>query len=330
MMRKRKCNCAVCGPLRLRAFTLIELLIVVVILGMLMALMLPSVQGSREATRRSSCQNNLRQVGIALMGYNDSMKSFPHGAKHTAVFGVSWVVRVYPFLEGTRSLSDLNTEGAYAGYVLKNPSNGKLIDNLRIPTLYCTSSPLEPLLPVGAFQVFMPSYVGVSGASSHDGFNEDRVSACCDPRNNGEISGGGILIPNQKIFLRQVVDGVSNVLAVGETSTFAFDFKGRAFRVDGGHGVGWITGTSVRGVPPKYAEPFASWNLTTVRYPPNTSDYSLPGIETDHGPNNPFNSAHPGSVNAVTADGSLKSLSNSIDLTVLKALATRDDGGVGH
>jgi prepilin-type N-terminal cleavage/methylation domain-containing protein len=309
------------------ALTLIELLVVMAVVGLLASLLLPAIQAAREQARLAACQNGLHQVGIATLDYETAFGEFPIGAQSTNKFGVSWWIRIYPYVTGSQELQDFDQKGAYAGWALLNSKNGQLVDDLRVPSLICPSSPLEPLLAVGRFQLMMPSYVGISGASSQDGFSESRVNNGCDPRNNGQISGGGLLVPNRAIELDEVEDGLSNVIAVGETSDYAHDRSGLAFRIDGGHRVGWITGTSVRGVPPNYREPFAAWNLTTIQYAPNTTDYELPGIETDHGPNNPLVSSHPGGVNTLRADASTHFVLESVDVVGLKQLATRDDGG---
>jgi prepilin-type processing-associated H-X9-DG protein len=68
------------------------------------------------------------------------------------------------------------------------------------------------------------------------------------------------------------------------------------------------------------------FNLTTIMYQPGTNNYNLPGIDDNHGPNNPLLSAHSGTTNVLAADGSARSMSNNIDLVTLMRIATRDDG----
>jgi prepilin-type processing-associated H-X9-DG protein len=170
--------------------------------------------------------------------------------------------------------------------------------------------------------------VGIAGATSHDGFPETRVNGCCLPESQGEISAGGVLVPNRPIRLRQVTDGTSTTLALGECSDYLFNSQGIARRIDAGFAYGWMTGTSATGTPPNY-QPVpgqASWNLTTIRYQPNTRDFSLPGIDDNGGANNPLVSPHAGGANAFLLDGSVRFILEEIDLLLWKRMATRDDG----
>lgn len=309
----------------LRAFTLVELLVVVAIIGVLIALLLPAVQAARESARQSSCQNNLKQVGLALLSYEDTFESLPTGAQQSFTVGVSWWVHVVPFLEES-TLQSFDRLGANSGSALMHFDNGRLVDGLLIPSLRCPSSTLEPLMAVGSFRIMMPSYVGISGAADDADFPESRVNICCSPKNSGQISGGGALIPNRALALGRIEDGLSATLVVGESSESLFDKFGRPYRADGGYRLGWIAGAAGDNVPPKYLSAKPSWNLTTVRYPPNTRDSELAGVYDDGGPNNPLVSGHPGGVHGLFLDGSVRLLSSSTELLSLKRMATRDDG----
>jgi prepilin-type N-terminal cleavage/methylation domain-containing protein/prepilin-type processing-associated H-X9-DG protein len=310
-------------------FTLVELLVVIATMLVLAGMTLPALQRGREASRRTACENNLRQIGIALLNYESSSRSLPIGAKSSLTHGQSWWVALLPAMELTSLYEQLDVTGLNSGNVAFNPQNGRVINGVIIEVMACPSSEIPVLWPTGAVQIMMPSYVGISGATSHDNFPEKRVSDCCvNDFNQGQISAGGLLIPNRPVRLKQILDGLSSTLAVAECSDFAIDKKGNLKRIDGSLPVGWLTGTAARGVPPDYTQTFAppSYNITTVRYPPNLRNFDRPGISRDHGANDPLVSPHPDGVNGVMADGAVRFLSESMDVYLLKSLATRDDG----
>jgi prepilin-type N-terminal cleavage/methylation domain-containing protein/prepilin-type processing-associated H-X9-DG protein len=318
-----------------RAFTLVELLVVITIIGALIAILLPGVQAAREAARRGSCENNLKQTGIALLNYESKYREFPIGAishpsdaSGLASFGTSWWVDLLPHFDQANVLQRIDFRSLHSGWVILNGQNGEAVNNIVFPTMFCPSSPLPPLEPVGAYNVMMPSYVGISGATSHDGFDESRVSPCCIKEGRGEISAGGVLLANAAAHAREITDGLSNTFVVGECSDYAIAADGRLQRVDGGFPNGWITGTTALGTPPLYNPGFSppSWNISTMRHPLNSRTYEAPGVDRNRGPNNPFLSPHPGVVNFLLADGSVAAMEERADVLELKRLATRDDG----
>ena len=313
-----------------RAFTLVEMLVSIAIIGLLIALLLPAIQSSREAARRSACCNNLKQVGFALLNHESARKALPVGAESNLTLGLSWWVEALPFLEEMATYERLDRKSPHCGMPLMNARNALAANGLKIGPAVCPSSAIPPLRAVGTVQLMMPSYVGISGASSEDGFAETRVNTCCVPENHGEISSGGLLIANQAIRRRQITDGASTTLLVGECSDYAQSAQSVAYRIDGGFPYGWMTGTAGRGTPPQFQPSPAPpcWNITAIRYQPNFRNYESPGIDDDRGANNPLVSPHSGGVNAVFADGSQRFLNDAIDLSALKQLATRDNGGV--
>jgi len=327
-------NCKTRCPGYPRAFTLIELLAVITILTFLISLLLPAVQAAREAARRSSCQNNLKQIALALTDYHTAHRTLPVGANSRKLsssssvsFGISWWVKILPHLEQAAVYDAIDMKGRHHGWALFHKKNARLVDGLEFEWMYCPASPIPHLREIGKYELGMPSYVGISGATSHNNFPEDRVSECCTPKNRGEISSGGILASNQAISFHQITDGTSHTMLVAECSDYAFGAKRLKYRIDGGFPHGWITGTLASGVAPKYNKHRnpPSWNVATVRYKLNTRDYSLAGIDDNRGPNNPLVSPHPGGVNIAIADGSVHFFSDDMSIRNLKLLATRDD-----
>ena len=190
--------------------------------------------------------------------------------------------------------------------------------------------------PAPRYNVVMASYAGIMGAAENQGiFAETRIRPCCTCCNddgstqyvNGFLSGGGLLLLNASVGFASCLDGSSNVMVVGETSGWAFNGQTRA-DVDPSWPHGWLTGLARIHVITGGGlnDDLRPYNLTAVRYPIGTRDWNLPGVASNHGANNPLLSEHPGGTQAVLLDGSVKFLPNSLDVVVLKLLATRDDG----
>jgi prepilin-type N-terminal cleavage/methylation domain-containing protein len=190
--------------LRKRGFTLIELLVVIAIIGVLIALLLPAIQAAREAARRGSCTNNMKQLGLALHNYHDAMHQFPPSMLQTSDTnsgivgkpkGFSWMVALLPHLDNeslytnlkihewgpATALMNLSPAGSGAVYAVLNTS---------LPVLICPSNPNQlfgnPALGTGAAQNALTNYkaMGASHWQSlaqangwHPGFTKDGAPA---------------------------------------------------------------------------------------------------------------------------------------------------------
>lgn len=321
-----------------RGFTLVELLTSTAIIAVLTGLLLPAVQGARESARRSCCRNNLKQIGLGLLNYHDCHRSFPIGARSQPIgtgWGPSWWVGHLPFMEQQNLYSRIDMDAFADGLAGLTAANGQAADGTTIPYMLCPSSTLpESSQSPGITSLQeMPSYVGIAGAGSGQGFVEPRENStagwCCEPTAaNGWIASGGMLIPNTNVTLRQVTDGTTQTFIVGEASGWLFDRNnGQPEHIDGGWPFGWMLGCTGVGTPPNYVGDRVL-NLTTVLYSPNAYESGLPGVAADHGPNNPLLSGHRNGSNMLFVDGHVEYIAWNVDLRTFKELATRDDGQV--
>jgi prepilin-type N-terminal cleavage/methylation domain-containing protein/prepilin-type processing-associated H-X9-DG protein len=342
-----------CHSLRY-GFTLIELLVVIAIIAVLIALLLPAVQQAREAARRSQCKNNLKQLGLALHNYHEAHGTFPLGGFNqpgmvslgggmsiplAGAYGPSFFVALLPYLDQQILYSNINTSVPASGDVLLGV-NGPVVDRVKLASLLCPSSTI-PAISGDSIKSTMPSYVGISGAAENGvhtpEFSESRLKtlgagiACGG--DVSQVSWGGILLANMVTRFRDISDGTSQTMVIGECSDWlTWEATGQKFGMDGGAKLGWIASCEVNGVASTYNATGLKGrpaNLTTVMHPighnimPASADA---GTCQHRSPNRPLLSAHTGGTHALFCDGSVRFLGNSLDMLTLKRAATRDDG----
>lgn len=307
------------------AFTLVELLVVVAIIGVLVALLLPAVQTAREAARRMQCGNHIRQLGLALHSYNDTNGALPPGAlKGVCGYKIGWIGRVMPFLEQGARFNEIGVSLVnHQPWRLDTaPHNGtSTLYTSSIPTLLCPSSELKKsnhyvntTLPWITDQGGL-HYRGVAGA-----FNVEPVVGTWSE--HATYTTSGIFYPVVATRLAEIGDGTSNTLMIGEYSSAAGLPSGLRKPTTAWAAIQpWTWGYY------QYTEPCAGdanggWLMIDhkmVQYPINYKGSFLTN-------NSPFRSNHPNLATFCMADGSVQTLSQTISMNTYYGLATRNNG----
>jgi prepilin-type N-terminal cleavage/methylation domain-containing protein len=304
-------------------FTLIELLVVIAIIAILIALLLPAVQQAREAARRTQCKNNMKQIGLALHNYESTSSCFPSGSNSPWDRVPNWRLHIFPYLEQANLYARMDFNVSFNGNV-STVNTTALTDN-KIATYMCPSSPLEtnPTNAVGTtynnnLRTQVPMYVGISGSTP------DVAARTVGSASNygGFYTNNGMLLHNQQTRIRDAVDGTSNVMMVAEQS-------GRVGTRDVRSGYyGGYTGTTF-GAPVSASVPNGadSWStgLTSVQYRINSPTLAA-GSDDPWDPNTIINSFHVGGIHGLMGDGSVRFISENIDMTLLRNICSREDG----
>lgn len=269
-----------------RGFTLIELLVVIAIIAILVALLLPAVQQAREAARRSTCKNNLKQIGLALHGYHGLHSVYPFGhmgLNSTGAHYRYWTFQsmLLPLLDQKNFYDELNfdtpspTLGCF-GALNSTTNRGGVI----IPSFLCPSDPNSgQVRDEGSYGNHVPSdYLGVSGTT--------------------RTAFDGILYKRSCSKIRDVTDGATNTLMVGE----------RGIPLD-----------------LLYGWPICGSGDDSGGDRDNLLSTSLglsPGDSATSAHNGHFWSQHTGGTHFLLADGSVRFLSINLDFNLLQDLST--------
>jgi prepilin-type N-terminal cleavage/methylation domain-containing protein/prepilin-type processing-associated H-X9-DG protein len=218
-----------------KAFTLVELLVVIAIIGVLVALLLPAIQAAREAARRSSCTNNMKQFGVALHNYHNSLKTFPPGGCNTiqdvGKIMMSPHAMLLPFFEeeGLKGVYDLKKDW-YHQTDVRDPNGYSVVMQTVIPVFACPSSGgdnpivdklLNQLLIIGAGVSIPPDQ---PFGTTNYAFCKGVTDAWCWPPFSNDSkapfrSERGMFDFNWAVPIRKITDGTSNTIAVGEAAS---------------------------------------------------------------------------------------------------------------
>ncbi len=287
-----------------RGFTLVELLVVIAIIGVLVSLLLPAVQAAREAARRMSCQNNLHQIGLALHNYHGIFDQLPSGwiASDTDHHepGWSWAAGLLPQMEQSAIYEKINFSLAI------EEADHDAVREMSVSAYICPSDILPPIFSIGEGEEH-EEHEHDHEHEEHDGENVDAGPHFLFPIAKSNYAGvygtvdihedlykgDGLFFGNSRMRFRDILDGLSQTLMVGERNSR-------------------LGGTIWHGVIHDAA----------------AAPARVVG-SADHTPNNPvghfedFSSYHPGGAQFILSDGSVRMLTQFIDLDVYQALVTR-------
>ncbi|MCO6044730.1 DUF1559 domain-containing protein [Aeoliella sp. ICT_H6.2] len=297
------------------AFTLVELLVVIAIIGILVALLLPAIQAARESARRTTCTNNMKQIGIAVLNYEDSNNHLPPGAVWRSDNGVrrgSVFVYLLPYLEqgvlyDAINLKSMNIDNQ------KFAGTSELIAGSEIDTLLCPSDspPTEDARPGRAKHNYAASrgptevYFNSECMCNHP-WQDNAIAPIDHPRNFA----GPFTRIGKTARLAQVVDGTSNTIFFGEVRPACSQHAEN----------GWLATNNGSG----YCTTLIPINYDTCD--PNADDPC-------HRPCNwnaevGFKSLHPGGSNFLLGDGSVHFVTEDIDYNSYQAAGGKDEGAI--
>ena len=305
-----------------RGFTLVELLVVIAIISILMGLLLPAVQMAREAARRTSCFNHLKQIGLGMLNYHGARQTFPEGQSNEGAY--SALSRILPYMEKQNVYDRIRFDLS-----IDDPANDQ-VRLATIPDFRCPTDLDNPLPDTGG----AVNYYGNKGTSLVWGLNKG-------PNANMPVV-NGVFVRGKAVRLAEILDGTSNTAMFSER-----------LLTDGNNG--YVTPESDvfyhSGAPTDLDEAIllchdldvtdlsnqfslfmgAPWLKGQHTYQHiNTPNQRSCGFFTIGRATMPASSNHPGGVSLLRCDGSVGMVPDEVDLFVWRALGTRKGGEVNH
>lgn len=319
----------------MRGFTLIELLVVIAIIAVLVALLLPAVQQAREAARRSTCKNNLKQIGLALHNYHDQYTVFPYSTAHDASLDAGDVppdgqglnhrgwIGMLPLLDQAPLYNQFDPLGASGSYdrggvgMLGDPfTNGNAAVVSRVlSVLRCPSDDGNPLYTGNSANYRISSQArsnGLFGAKTNYDFSVQRYSSSMGTWTNRSKTSRRLFGLHSASRMRDMSDGSSNSVAViegtldvknGVSNTWGYSkWVGNGIDLAASEGINFWT------CCPWWSNPDSNSTAGSTR------NWGAPG------------STHTGGCHVLMGDGSVHFLSENIDDLVRRNLAFIADG----
>jgi prepilin-type N-terminal cleavage/methylation domain-containing protein/prepilin-type processing-associated H-X9-DG protein len=331
---------------RAHGFALIELLVVVTVLALLVGLLLPAVQSAREANRRVSCQNNLRQIGLSMATFADARRRYPPGQLRTSVSAgyktIAWCAFFLDYLEQSQIQTTRDPVPPNADWV--DAPDSRLYLRARMGSVWNrkATTTLVPLYLCPSTARTHPSRVGGRiGDRNGDGTLDPALfegMACIDyagnagpnanhpryllpsggryPDDRGTILNSPMLSMERGVAVRQITDGLSKTMLLCEVSgrgVNAAAAGGPASTSDNPRGA-WSAGLNCIAIGPE--------SMTRPLVNPPANDSSTGGWYDD--PNASLFSDHPGGAHVAMCDGAVRFIAESVATSVLTGLASRD------
>jgi prepilin-type processing-associated H-X9-DG protein len=293
--------------------------VVIAIIAILIAMLLPAIQKAREAANRARCQNNLKQLALAVHNYESGMRELPPagvgygwcgtGNGDTAILNMSGWVLLLPYIEQDATASKLNKKSTFSNYTAQSPAgalvgdattngNGAIANSTPIPTLMCPSDGGKKQCTSG------PAYTPGSGLNGYR-TSYDFVTYAygeysnCQTWRNASLTSKYMFGQDSNLKITEIKDGTSNTLMLAETT----------FDVLNGHGTAWA---------------YRGWVMTGIDPGNGINDWSYNGSAGTAGIVGSWGragSAHANGCHFAMGDGSVKFLKETLSTTILTQAA---------
>lgn len=324
-----------------RAFTLVELLVVITIIGILMGLLLPAVQSAREAARRIQCGNHLRQLGLSMLNYESAQGHFP-GIGTSITYGYSVQARLLPYCEQT-NLHDL---------IDYQQPLGRSRDGFNPPYDEIAQQPISFFhYPSDDVPAVRENYQRISGETHRFAGLNYAINVGSGTGTNVDYGQAtdGLAWTGSRLRMAQITDGTSNtvlfaetLMGTGEDVTAGVDLLAAQKLIAGGSGRDVEAMIAFRdsavGDPEVFVAGIEKWNATRGQAWIGGFGSGGGSINGWFTPNNRFpdlsirafmaagpRSNHPSLVNVCLSDGSIQTIPDQIDANTHRWLFSRND-----